>query len=122
MRDIRVIIVDQAKVEFEGLNSIVGEQKSKGIENSEEMQLLNAIKKKSEIIKLNPEYGDKIPRKYWPDVLIKKYDLTNLWRVELTGYWRMLYTLKGNKLEVICFVVEINKHKEYNKIFGYRKK
>jgi hypothetical protein len=86
------------------------------------MQLLRSIKKKSELIKSNPAYGDKIPRKRWPKELIERYNLTNLWRVELTNYWRMLYTLRGDRIEVLCFVVELLDHKRYDKLFGYRRK
>ena len=41
---------------------------------------------------------------------------------ELTGYWRMLYTIKGDQIEIICFVLDILDHKSYDKIFGYRKR
>lgn len=120
MRKVKFFVIDEAKEEFEKLNKIIGEQKERGIKNSEEMQLLNSIKKKSEIIKLNPIYGDKIPRRYWPKELVEKYKLTNLWRVELTNYWRMLYTLRGDRIEVLCFVIHIVDHKKYNKLFGYK--
>jgi len=42
MKPVRVILLDQAKTEFEKLNTIVGKQK----ENSEEKQLLKSIKQK----------------------------------------------------------------------------
>ena len=40
----RVIFLDEAKEEFERLNKIAGWQKEKGIENSDEIRLLNSIK------------------------------------------------------------------------------
>ena len=122
MNGINVLMIDAAREEFEKLNKLVGEQGAKGITNSEEMQLLGSIKKKSEVIRLNPAYGDKIPRQYWPKELVERYALTNLWRVELTNYWRMLYTLRGDRVEVICFVIHLLDHKKYDKLFGYRKK
>ncbi|MCD4739757.1 hypothetical protein K8R43_01040 [archaeon] len=122
MRSIQVFIIDEAEEEFKQLNKLVGEQREKDIKNSEEIQLLKSIKKKRDILKLNPVYGDKIPRKYWPKELVGRYQLTNLWRVELTSYWRMLYTLRGDKLEVLCFVIEILDHNQYNQLFGYKKK
>ena len=39
-RPVRIILKDQAKLEFEELNKIVGEQQAKGITNSEEIQLI----------------------------------------------------------------------------------
>jgi len=100
------------------LNKIVGEEKNKGIKNSENQQLLKSIETKVELLKQNPQYGIQIKRNLIP----KKFPVDNLWKVNLTGYWRMLYTLKGTQLEVICFVLEILDHKKYNKIFGYKKK
>ena len=122
MRKVQVFIIDEAEEEFKQLNKLVGEQQEKGIKNSEEIQLLKAIKKKSGILKLNPAYGDKISRSYWPKELVERYQLTNLWRVELTNYWRMLYTLRGDKLEVLCFVIKLLDHKKYDKLFGYKKR
>ena len=122
MRPIKLFVIDEAKEEFKKLNKVVGEQKAKSIKNSDEMQLLNSIKKKSEVVKANPSYGDKIPRKYWPKELVERYKLTNLWRVELTNYWRMLYTLRGDRIEVLCFVIQLLDHKRYDKLFGYKKK
>ena len=41
------------------------------------------------------------------NLIPKDYDVQNLWRVELSGYWRMLYTIKGDQIEIICFVLDI---------------
>ena len=82
------------------------------------MQLLRSIKQKSELIKANPFYGDNIEKKKIP----RNYNVKNLWRVELSRYWRMLYTIKGDQVEIICFVLEIVDHKRYNKLFGYKKR
>ncbi|MDO8459986.1 MAG: hypothetical protein Q7S74_02665 [Nanoarchaeota archaeon] len=82
------------------------------------MQLLKSIKQKIEFIKVNPFYGDSIAKKLIP----KEYGVTNLFRVELSKFWRILYTVKGDQVEVICFILDILSHPEYNKKFGYRKK
>ncbi len=119
MKPVRVQLVGNAAEEFEKLNKAVGEEQAKGIQNSEHQQLLKSIKQKIELIKANPQYGDAVPK-----ALIKKsgYPVDNMWVADLTGYWRMLYTLKGSTVEILCFVLEIIDHKRYNKIFGYRKK
>ena len=122
MRKVAVYLIDEAKKEFEGLNRIIGEQTARGIGNSEEMQLLASIKNKIEILKLNPVYGDQVPKRLWPKELVSKHRLTNLWRVELTNYWRMLYTLRGDKVELICFIIELIDHKKYDRLFGYKKR
>ncbi|PIN85531.1 MAG: hypothetical protein COV47_01615 [Candidatus Diapherotrites archaeon CG11_big_fil_rev_8_21_14_0_20_37_9] len=117
-RPVRIILKEQAKAEFEKLNKIVGKQQTKGITNSEEMKLLKAIKQKSDLIKQNPLYGNNIPKKQIPKTLTT----SNLFRVELTGYWRMLYSLEGNQIEIIAFVLYLVDHPAYDKLFGYKRK
>ena len=53
-----------------------------------------------------------------------KYDITNLFRVELSNFWRMLYTLTDDQTEVIviAFILDIIDHDEYDKKFGYNRK
>jgi hypothetical protein len=80
--------------------------------------LLNSINQKKDFIKANPFYGDNIQKRLIP----KEYNVHNLWRVELSGFWRMLYTIKGDQLEIICFILDILDHKKYNKKFGYKNK
>ncbi len=49
--------------------------------------------------------------------------VTNLFRVELPNFWRMLYTLTAEgDVEIIAFILDIIDHKTYDKKFGYRKK
>ncbi len=117
-RPVRIILKNQAKTEFEELNKLVGEQQARGETNSEEMQLLKSIKQKIELIRANPVYGVKVPHKLIP----KDLNVTNLFRVSLTGYWRMLYSLEGNQVEIVAFVLYIIDHPAYDKLFGYRKK
>jgi len=117
-----VFIIGEAEKSLNKLSRISGEQIQKGIKNSFEIQLFNSIKQKIKWIKENPFYGSQIEKKKIPEVLIKKYNLKNLWRVELTNFWRMIYTIKGNNVEVICFVLEICDHEKYNKLFGYKRR
>jgi len=118
MRPVKVSFIDDAADEWERLNKVVVEERSGGIENSENQQLLKSIKQKIELIKMNPQYGKSAPKKLIP----KKFPVDNLWVVDLTGFWRMLYTLKGSQVEILCFILEIFDHRGYDKLFGYRKK
>lgn len=113
----RVVLIGQAKEEFECLNEIVGQQIKDGKENTDEIQLLNSIKQKVEFLKANPFYGNNIEKRKIP----KTYNVSNLWRTELSQFWRMLYTIKGDQIEIICFILEIIDHKRYDKVFGYKK-
>ncbi|MAG39790.1 hypothetical protein CMI41_02380 [Candidatus Pacearchaeota archaeon] len=115
MKSVRVILSKNAKEVFEYLNK---ESSSSKIEKS----ILNAIKQKTELIKNNFAYGDPISKKLIPKRIIEEYHATNLYRVELPNFWRMLYIVQEgeNKIEIIAFVLEICDHKKYNKLFGYK--
>jgi|TARA_B100001971_G_C18201114_1_gene544633 Txe/YoeB family toxin of Txe-Axe toxin-antitoxin module len=117
-KPVRAILLDEAQSEYKRLNEIVGNQLKESKENTEEMQLLRSIKQKIDFIKSNPFYGDNIPKKLIPD----SYNVQNLWRVELIHFWRMMYTIKGDQIEIICFILDILNHDDYNKKFGYKKK
>lgn len=121
-KPVRVVLLDEADSEYKRLNEIVGQQLREGKENTEEMQLLRSIKQKTEFIKANPFYGDNIPKALIPREYVIRYNAKNLWRAELTNFWRMLYTIKGDQVEIICFILDIIHHKEYDKKFGYKKK
>lgn len=118
MRQVKVSFIDEAADEWEELTKKVSEEISKGIPNSKDQQLLKAIKHKVERIKLNPQCGHSVDKEDIP----KKYPVDNLWVVELIGYWRMLYTLRGSQVEILCFILEIFDHDEYNDLFGYKKR
>ncbi|MBI4016034.1 MAG: hypothetical protein HY362_04950 [Candidatus Aenigmarchaeota archaeon] len=90
MKPVRITFIDEAAEEWKHLNKIVVEERSKGIGNSENQQLLKSIKQRMELIKIDPQYGAPVSKKLIP----KELPVDNLWVVDLTGYWRMLYTLR----------------------------
>ena len=118
MKPVKIAFVGEAADEWERLNRLVGDELEKGIKNSGNHQLLKSIKQKLELIKSNPQYGDHVSKKLIP----KDLPVDNLWVAGLTGYWRMLYTLRGGAVEILCFILYLVDHKGYDKIFGYRKK
>lgn len=117
MKKVRVILSPEAEEVYKYLNK---EAPNSKIENT----ILNAFNKKKELIKANPHYGDPISKKLIPKEYKKKYGITNLFRVELPNYWRILYTLTNNEtqIEIIAFILDIIEHKDYDKKFGYKKK
>jgi len=34
----------------------------------------------------------------------------------------MLYTIKGDRIEIVCFLLDILDHPSYDKKFGYKKR
>jgi Txe/YoeB family toxin of Txe-Axe toxin-antitoxin module len=121
-KPVKLIITGNAKEEFEKLNKLVGQEITRGITKSDHQILLNSIKQKIEFIKENPQYGIHIPKNKIPKEYIKCYEINNLWKVNLSGAWRMIYTINGNEIEIIALILDIIDHKEYNKKFGYRKR
>ena len=118
-KPVRIILLGEAEKEFKKLNEIVGNQLKSGRENSNEMQLLKSIKQKIDFIRDNPFYGNPIAKNLIPKEYKKRYQLTNLFRAELSQFWRMLYTLKGNEIEIVTFILDIIHHPKYDKKFGY---
>jgi hypothetical protein len=110
-KEVRVILKGQAKESYLELKK----------RNDKEAQtLLSSIERVKNILKENPMYGNPVQKKQLPPRLIVEYDIRNLYRVELPDYWRLLYTIEGNNVEIFLFVLSIVDHKDYNKLFGYR--
>ena len=108
-KDVKVFMKGQAKDSYLLLK----------IQTDKESQsLLNSINRTTEILKNNPQYGDPISKRLIPKELSKE-GIQNLYRVELSNYWRMIYTIEGTKIEILVFVLKIMSHKEYDKLFGY---
>jgi len=80
--------------------------------------LLRSIHGKLALLKQNPLAGTKIPRQQIP----KTMRCDNLWKMDLAGYWRMLYTLSTQEIEIVSIVLEISDHQSYDKRFGYRRR
>jgi len=90
-------------------------------DDKEAKTILKSFDRIKEILKDNPQYGDPIKKELIPAKL-KKLGIQNLYRTELSNYWRLLYTIEGNKIEILLFVLNIMDHDNYNKLFGYKKK
>ncbi|MBU0758286.1 MAG: type II toxin-antitoxin system RelE/ParE family toxin [Nanoarchaeota archaeon] len=117
----KVIITGSAKEEFEELNMLVGAEIARGVTKSDHQTLLNSIKQKIELLRDNPEFGVHIPKDRIPKQYVINYDVNNLWKVNLSGAWRMIYTIKGSEVEIISLILDIMDHRDYSKKFGYRK-
>lgn len=117
MKKVLVILSKEAKESFDELNL-------KARDSKIDASILKSIKTKIDFIKMNPMYGDPVPKNLIPKEYVEKYGVTNLFHVELASFWRMDYTLKNNdsEIEIIAFVLSITNHEDYNKKYGYQKK
>ena len=109
-KEVRVFMKGQAKESYLQL---------KDRTDKEAQSLLKSINRITEILKSNPQYGNPIQKRLIPKSLIQE-GIQNLYRVELSNFWRMLYTIEGTKIEILVFVLKIMNHKEYDKLFGYK--
>lgn len=104
------------------MNKIVGSELKKNVKSSVHQSILRSINRVKGLLKFNPFAGEQVKKSQIPKEYIKKYDITNLWRIELSNFWRLTYTIKSDEVEIINFVLDIVDHKSYNKIFGYKNK
>ena len=121
-KKISIKLVGDAETAFKELNKIVGEQRRQELTNSKEIHLLEAINRMFDIIVKNPFYGENSKKDLIPKEYRKRYDASNLFIADLPDYWRMLYTLESDEIEIIAFVLDIIDHDKYNKKFGFRKR
>jgi hypothetical protein len=121
-RIVKVIFVKEAEAEYRRLVELVKIERAKGIEKSDNQQLLRSIDEKVERLKYASDSGIQIPRKTFARKYVLNYEINNLWKMNLTNYWRLIYTLRGGEVEILCIVLDLIDHIEYNKIFGYRKR
>ncbi len=119
-KEIKVVLSEDANEVYDDLNKIVGDEKIRKINGSFHQTLLRSINRVKDVLKANPFAGNQIHKKRIPKEYIKKYDIENLWRIELANRWRLIYTITGNEVEIINFVLDIFNHKDYDKTFGYK--
>ncbi len=108
-KEVRIFLKDEAKASFIELRK----RKDK-----EAQSILNSLARIKEILRENPQFGDPIPKRLIPEEFTRK-GIKNLYRIELSNYWRMIYTIEGTEVEILLFILNIQDHKEYNKLFGY---
>ena len=82
--------------------------------------LVRIIDKGIAKLKRNREAGKRIPKRLIPRDYSIKYSVTNLWKLNLDRYWRMIYTIVGDEIRLVSVIIEVLNHKKYDRKFGYR--
>ena len=90
--------------------------------DTESVYLVKIIEKGIEKLKFNYKYGDHVSREKIPKEYIEKYGVKNLWKLDLSSFWRLIYTIRGTEIEVISVLLEVLDHKAYDRKFGYKTK
>jgi Txe/YoeB family toxin of Txe-Axe toxin-antitoxin module len=86
---------------------------------TEDKKLYERLNKAFDDICENAFCGIQIPKKLIPKNYLKKYEIDNLWKYNLPGAWRLLYSVARDEIVVIAIILEWLPHKEYEKRFGY---
>lgn len=73
------------------------------------------IEREKDNLFINPHKGIQISKSKIPKEYINNYGVTNLWKINIPRYWRMIYTITGNELEIISIRLDFIDHKEYKK-------
>lgn len=121
MKDVRIIFEGEAKDEYLKLSKVVDIEIKKEIKKSTNQILFNSINQKIEVLKNNPEAGRAVKKSLIPNKY-KINGITNLWIINLSNFWRLIYNIQTNEIQIICFVLEYGDHNKYNKLFGFKKK
>ena len=85
----------------------------------EEKQIFKFVKRAITDLLANPFCGIKVQENRWPKEYIKKYKINNLHKYDLPNGWRLIYTIRGNEVEIISVILEWFSHKEYERRFKY---
>lgn len=85
----------------------------------EEQQLAKYLQRAIQDLLENPLCGIRVPSDLWPKEYVQKYKIDNLRKYDLPDGWRLIYTLRGNEIEIISVLIEWFDHKNYERKFKY---
>jgi len=121
-KPIKIKFDKDAYISYKHLQDAVAKGLTSGTKPTYE-QLLTSVNNAIRNIKADYRYGDLIPRKELSKKAIQKYGTDKICRVELVGFWRLLYTIIGDEVKIVAFILEFIDHPTYDKIFkSYKRK
>ncbi len=117
MKTTNILLAEKAKLIFETIASMA-------VHSKMHRSIHSSINRKIEILRLNFQYGDPIAKNLIPKIYSDELGITNLFRIELPSFWRMLYTVRQGQTEteIDVLIIDILDHKEYDGKFGYKRK
>ncbi len=72
-------------------------------------------------LKRRPMMGIKIPQDRWPEIYVREYGITNLFKIDLSGGRRLVYDIQRVKqVRRMRFIEYFPTHGAYEKRFGYK--
>ncbi len=100
-KEIEVRFTKGADISYKTLQESVLEDIKKELKNSFNMQLLKSIERTINNLKINPHYGNHIPRKNISKALAKRYGTDKLYRTDLVGFWRLIFIIIGEEIRIV---------------------
>lgn len=85
----------------------------------QDRKMYNFIERAFKDIEENVFCGVQIPKRLIPNEYLKKHNIKNLWKYNLPGAWRLIYSIEGKNLLIFSIVLEWMDHKTYEKRFKY---
>ncbi len=90
------------------------------LSKSEDKRLHNWLVRAFTDLEKDAFCGTQIPKKLIPKYYVLKFGLIdNLWKYNLPNAWRIIYTIKREKVIVISVILEWMNHTNYERRFGY---
>lgn len=87
--------------------------------DGQERHLFKALNKGIDAIEENAFCGIQITKKLIPKYYIRNYNVVNLWKYNLPGGWRLLYSITDEEILVVTIVLEWLDHQQYERRFNY---
>jgi len=120
MKKTRIQYNEYASEAYRELCSAIANNKKR--QNPTYQQILSSLTIARYNIESDHFYGDLIPKRNITKQIIDRYKTTKIFRVELVGYWRLLYTIMGHESSIVVLILDFMDHDRYNKLFGYKKR
>ena len=70
-------------------------------------------------IEKNGFCGIQIKKRLMPKLYLKKFNIHNLWKCNLSDGWRLLYSIENQEGFVVSIIIEWLSHKEYDQRLDY---
>ena len=86
---------------------------------AEEKEIFDQLNTAFDMIANDPFCGIQVPKRLIPKIYITKYGIDNLWKFNFHKNWRLMYSVAGDRTQVVTLVMEWLPHKEYERRFGY---
>jgi len=90
--------------------------------SKDERTLRDALERLFDVLVRDFQHGEVIRRTRIPRKLVARFGVGNLYVEDLPGFRRMLYTVERAESSVTVVVLAVIDHREYDRLFGLRRR